>query len=205
MVARAAQEMALRHVVVTSVTRDDLPDGGAGHFAKTVHMIRKHLPHAHVEVLTPDFQGNFLDLSTVIQAGPDLFNHNVETVPRLYPTVRPKADYYRSLRLLEEAKKSAPDILIKSGCMLGLGETPEEIRQVLSDLRNAGCDIVTIGQYLMPSRKNLPVKAYIYPETFDLFRDYAVRMGFQHAASGPLVRSSMNAGEIYRSAASGVS
>ncbi len=205
MVARAAQDMSLRHVVVTSVTRDDLSDGGAAHFARTIQMIRQYLPDTHVEVLTPDFQGKHQHLSTVLDASPDVFNHNVETVPRLYPSVRPGADYPRSLGLLARAKKRAPDILIKSGFMLGLGETPDEILEVLSDLKGAGCDIVTIGQYLRPSRKNIPVISYIRPETFESIRECALDMGFLHVASGPLVRSSMNADEIYRSAASRVS
>jgi lipoic acid synthetase len=205
MVARAAQDMALRHVVVTSVTRDDLPDGGAAHFARTIQMIRQHRPDTQVEVLTPDFQGKHQNLSTVLEASPDVFNHNVETVPRLYPSVRPGAHYLRSLGLLAQAKERAPGILIKSGFMLGLGETLDEILEVLSDLKGAGCDIVTMGQYLRPSRKNIPVISYIRPETFESLRECALDMGFLHVASGPLVRSSMNADEIYRSAASRVS
>jgi lipoic acid synthetase len=197
--------MSLRHVVVTSVTRDDLPDGGAAHFARTIQIIRQYLPDTRVEVLTPDFQGELQHLATVLQARPDVFNHNVETVPRLYRSVRPDADYPRSLGLLAQAKERAPEMLIKSGLMLGLGETLGEILEVLSDLRAAGCDIVTMGQYLMPSRKNIPVVSYIHPETFESLRKRALEMGFLHVASGPLVRSSMNADEIYRSAASRVS
>jgi lipoic acid synthetase len=196
-VAEAAVEMGLRYVVITSVTRDDLPDGGAGHFAETVNSVRRHLPHTKIEVLTPDFQGRLNDLEIVLNARPDVFNHNVETVPRLYPVVRPLADYRRSLSLLENAGKFAPKIYTKSGLMLGLGERPEEVIDVLRNLRHAGCDLITIGQYLRPSRFNLPVVEYIKPDAFETLRLTAISMGFKHVASGPLVRSSMNAEEMY--------
>lgn len=189
--------MGLRYVVITSVTRDDLPDGGAGHFAETVNSVRRHLPNTKIEVLTPDFQGRLNDLETVLNARPDVFNHNVETVPRLYPVVRPFADYQRSLSLLENAGKFAPEIYTKSGLMLGLGERLEEVIDVLRNLRHAGCDLITIGQYLRPSRFNLPVVEYIKPEAFETLRLTAISMGFKHVASGPLVRSSMNAEEMY--------
>jgi lipoyl synthase len=196
-VALAAREMGLRYVVVTSVTRDDLSDGGANHFAKTVYALRTYVPDAKVEVLTPDFQGRLSDLSQVLHARPDVYNHNVETVPRLYPPVRPLADYKRSLKILAYAKDKAPELYTKSGLMLGLGETLEEVTNVLSDLRDAGCDIITIGQYLRPSRLQLPVVEYIRPGIFEELRVTALSMGFRYAASAPLVRSSMNAEEMY--------
>ncbi len=196
-VALAAREMGLRYVVVTSVTRDDLSDGGASHFAKTVDALRKYLPDAKVEVLTPDFQGRLDDLSQVLRARPDVYNHNVETVPGLYRAVRPLADYQRSLKILEYAKQQSPQSHTKSGLMLGFGEKLDEVIDVLSDLRSAGCDIITIGQYLRPSRLHLPVVEYISPEVFERLRLKALAMGFSHVASAPLVRSSMNAEEMY--------
>ncbi len=196
-VALAAKEMRLKYVVITSVTRDDLPDGGAGHFARTVHAVRRYLQDAKIEVLTPDFKGNINALITVLRSGPDVYGHNVETVPRLYPVVRPRADYIRSLDILKYAKKIAPDINTKSGFMLGLGETLDEVIDVLKDLCDAGCDFVTLGQYLRPSRKNLPVVEYIRPEIFERLRNRALNMGFKYVASSPLVRSSMNAEEMF--------
>ena len=196
-VAMAARDMGLRYIVITSVTRDDLPDGGAEQFAKTINEARKYLPDSKVEVLTPDFNGNFNDLMTVLHAKPHVYNHNMETVPGLYPAVRPRADYRRSLGMLEYAKKNAPDIYTKSGIMLGLGESLDEALGVLRDLRSVGCDIVTIGQYLRPTRMNLPVAEYIQPEVFESLRITALSMGFRHVASAPLVRSSMNAEDMY--------
>lgn len=196
-VANAAGEMGLRYVVITSVTRDDLPDGGAGHFARTVAAVRGSLPSAKIEVLTPDFRGDPEALRTVLEARPDVYNHNVETVERLYPVVRPAADYRRSLHILEQAKALAPEIFIKSGFMLGLGETGNEVLGLLKDLRQAGCDFITIGQYLRPTRSNLPVVEYVRPEVFEDLKGTALDMGFKYAASGPLVRSSMNAEEMY--------
>jgi lipoyl synthase len=196
-IAAAAREMGLRYIVITSVTRDDLHDGGAGHFAKTVYTVKRQLPEAKVEVLTPDFQGNSDSVTTVLNSGPDVYNHNIETVPGLYPVVRPLADYSRSLRVLENAKKRAPGIYIKSGLMLGFGEKIAEVMNVLGDLRNAGCDIITIGQYLRPSKRNMPVVEYIRPDVFESLRLAALAMGFTYAASAPLVRSSMNAEEMY--------
>ncbi|MBI5188637.1 MAG: lipoyl synthase [Nitrospirae bacterium] len=198
-VAMAAKEMGLRYVVITSVTRDDLPDGGAGHFARTVYAVRRYLPDAKVEVLTPDFKGNVSALNTVLSSRPDVYNHNVETVPRLYSVVRPQADYRRSINILKYIKKIAPEINTKSGLLLGLGETLNEIIDILRDLHGAGCDIVTIGQYLRPLRINLPVVEYIRPEVFERLRLIGMGMGFKYVASAPLVRSSMNAEEMYNS------
>ena len=196
-VAMAAKKMGLRYVVITSVTRDDLHDGGAGHFAETVTSVRTYLPRGKIEVLTPDFRGNRTSIDAVLHARPDVYNHNIETVSRLYPVIRPSAEYRRSLALLEYAKKTAPDIYTKSGLMLGLGEGLDEVMNALGDLRNAGCDFVTIGQYLRPSRSNPPVVEYIHPEIFEKIRLAALSMGFKYAACGPLVRSSMNAENMY--------
>lgn len=196
-VSMAAKEMGLRYVVITSVTRDDLHDGGAGHFAATVSHIRRHLPQAKVEILTPDFRGDLHSLEMIIHSNPDVFNHNIETVPRLYPSVRPRADYARSLLVLEYVKKKSSGICTKSGLMLGLGEEIKEVLQVLKDLRNTGCDLLTIGQYLRPSKTNLPVVEYISPDIFEDLRITALSLGFQFVASAPQVRSSMNAEEMY--------
>lgn len=196
-VVMAAKEMGLRYIVITSVTRDDLSDGGAGHFAKTVYAVRRYMPDTKVEVLTPDFRGDMSALEIVLNSGPDVYNHNVETIPRLYSVVRPQADYRRSLNILQYAKKTAPEINTKSGLMLGLGETLDKVMNVLRDLRSAGCDIVTIGQYLRPSKLKLPVVEYIRPEVFEMLRLKALSMGFKYVASAPLVRSSMNAEEMY--------
>ena len=199
-VALAAEEMGLKYVVITSVTRDDLGDGGAGHFAKTISAVRRRLPGAKIEVLTPDFQGDPAALRTVLEAGPDIFNHNVETVERLYPHVRPQAVFRRSIAVLREAKTISPNIVTKSGFMLGLGEARDEVMELLKELRQAGCDVITIGQYLRPTRNNLPVVEYLHPEVFDHLRVKALGMGFTYVASGPLVRSSMNAEEMYNPA-----
>ncbi len=197
-VAKAAAEMGLRYVVITSVTRDDLPDGGASQFRDTILKIRQFLPHAKVEVLTPDFRGNTEALKSVLEASPDVFNHNVETVPRLYPKVRPQADYKRSLMILKKAKEIAPRIPTKSGLMVGLGETFEEVVDVMKDLRECGCDILTIGQYLQPKKENLPVVEYIHPDVFEEYKRRAYSLGFKYVASSPLVRSSMNAEQMYQ-------
>lgn len=204
-VARASREMGLRYVVITSVTRDDLNDGGARHFAASIAAVRKHLPAAKVEVLTPDFQGVRESIGVVTRCSPDVFNHNIETVPRLYPMVRPQANYRRSLSLLSYVKKNAPDLLLKSGIMLGLGERLHEVREVLKDLRAAGCDIITIGQYLRPSKSNLPVAEYLIPEIFEELRFWALSRGFRHVLSGPMVRSSMNAEDVYNKGGSNIS
>jgi lipoic acid synthetase len=198
--AEAVVEMDLEYVVVTSVTRDDLPDGGAGTFAATIRAIRRRKPEARIEVLIPDFQGSKDALETVLAARPDVLNHNLETVPRLYATVRPEADYQRSLDLLRESRSKAPGIPTKSGLMLGLGETEAEIRQSLKDLAAANCRMVTLGQYLQPSSAHLPVAAYVTPETFARWREEALAMGFREAACGPLVRSSYQARELFRAA-----
>ena len=196
-VAEAVERMGLKYVVVTSVTRDDLPDGGAGHFAATLHEIRRRVPGAEIEVLIPDFQGDPAALETVLRARPDVLNHNIETVPRLYPRVRPQADYRRSLELLRRAGEIAPEIPTKSGLMLGLGERPEEIRQTLQDLRAVGGRILTLGQYLQPSPEHLPVEAYVPPDDFENWRTVALEMGFAEVASGPFVRSSYHAKESF--------
>jgi lipoyl synthase len=203
-VAEAAAEMNLRYVVITSVTRDDLPDGGAGQFAKTICSVRRRLPQARVEVLTPDFNGDINALKIVLDAQPDVFNHNVETVQRLYPVVRQQADYWRSLSVLRVAKEISPTISVKSGLMLGLGETMDEVIQLLADLHESSCDVLTIGQYLRPTKKNLPVVKYILPQAFDELKETALRIGFRYVASGPLVRSSMNAEEMFNGSHDGM-
>ncbi|MFC1859480.1 lipoyl synthase [Thermodesulfobacteriota bacterium] len=197
-VAEAAEEMELDYVVITSVTRDDLSDGGASQFANTIHEIRQRIPEILVEILIPDFQGDVQALRTVLKAGPDVLNHNLETVPRLYPAVRPAADYYRSLQLLRRSKQIDPEIPTKSGLMLGLGESPEEIPQTLQDLRDAGCNILTLGQYLQPTKNHLNVERFVPPDEFEYWRQVALKMGFSEAASGPFVRSSYHAKEVYK-------
>jgi len=189
-VARMAASMNLRYVVITSVNRDDLGDGGSVHFAETVHQVRRALPDARVEVLTPDFCGDLEAVARVLDAGPHVFNHNIETVPRLYRRVRPQADYRQSLDVLDFARRYRPEILTKSGLMVGLGEMEEEVHAVLRDLYAAGTSVATIGQYLRPTRRNLPVEAYIEPRQFDSYRDYGLSIGFKMVFSGPLVRSS---------------
>ncbi|MGD8241133.1 MAG: lipoyl synthase [Armatimonadota bacterium] len=196
-VAAAAAELGLRHVVVTSVTRDDLPDGGAEHFAQTIRAVRARLPEASVEVLTPDFEGREGDMAAVAAAGPDVYNHNVETVPRLYSRVRPEAEYARSLHLLEYVKRSCAQSVTKSGLMVGLGETDAEVVDVLRDLRAVGCDSITVGQYLRPSPRHLPVERYVPPEQFAEYARAATELGFGHVASAPFVRSSYNAAEAW--------
>ncbi len=198
-VAEAAVELGLSYVVITSVTRDDLPDGGAAHFAATIRAIRNALPAAKIEVLTPDFQGERAALVLDLEARPDVFNHNIQTVKRLYDIVRPRADYQRSLEVHRIARTLMPGMKTKSGVMLGLGETVDEVREVFRDIREAGCDILTVGQYLRPAKKNLPVVEYIHPDVFGALKLYALGLGFEFVASGPLVRSSMNAEEMYKS------
>ena len=191
--ASAVSKLGLAHVVVTSVTRDDLPDGGARHYAAVVNELHRLCPGVRVEVLAPDFLGSEESLITVLKSGPDILAHNVETVPRLYRAVRRGADYARSLTLLRQAKSLNPDIVVKSGFMLGLGETADEIESVLHDLAAAGCDMVTIGQYLAPSLAHTPVARYASREEFNRWKEKAIGMGFKSAASGPLVRSSYKA------------
>lgn len=195
-VAEAARRLELRHVVVTSVTRDDLPDGGAEHFALTISAIREALPEASVEVLIPDFQGDEAALRIVLNAGPDILNHNVETAPALYPRVRPQADYAQSLELLVRSKKAAPHIPTKSGLMLGLGETDDDVLKVLDDLAATACDIVTIGQYMQPTREHPLVERYVHPDRFEEFAEQGRARGIRHMFSAPLVRSSYNASKF---------
>jgi len=213
-VAEAAAALGLRHVVITSVTRDDLPDGGAGHFARVTSAVRRRLPGAVIEILIPDFQGDEQALATALAGGCDVLNHNVETVPRLYPAVRPQADYRRSLRVLDAARRiggamppsseACPTdtpgkrLWTKSGLMLGLGETREELPAVLADLRAAGCDILTVGQYLAPSPRHHPVVRFIPPEEFDEIRDQALALGFAAVAAGPFARSSYHAEDLFK-------
>lgn len=194
-VAEAAARLGLKYVVITSVTRDDLPDGGAEHFYRSVLAVRERTG-ATVEVLTPDFLGNQAAIERVIEARPEVFNHNTETVPRLYHRVRRNADYRRTLDLLRQVKASAPHMTTKSGLMLGLGETVDELLDVLADLRRVGCDILTLGQYLQPTLEHLPVERFVPPEEFDEIGDLARGMGFSMVASGPFVRSSYHAGEM---------
>lgn len=196
-VADAAFSLGLKFVVITSVTRDDLQDGGAGQFAKTIQALRERDTEMKVEILTPDFKGDPEALRTVLDAQPDVFNHNIETVPGLYPIVRPRADYMLSLNILKSAKKLYPDIKTKSGFMLGLGEKEHEVLSVMRDLIDAGCDFLTIGQYLQPRRKKLPVYEYVMPDIFEGYKDKGLRMGFKAVASSPLTRSSMNAEDMY--------
>ncbi len=192
--AEAARRLGLSHVVITSVTRDDLPDGGAEHFVRCIHAVRERTGAA-VEVLTPDFLGDAAAIDRVIDARPDVFNHNIETVPRLYHRVRRNAEYRRSLDLLHRVKVRAPRMATKSGMMLGLGETTDEVLEVCADLRSVGCDLITIGQYLQPGPHLLPVERYVPPDEFDALGTLIGRLGFRHVASGPFVRSSYHAGE----------
>lgn len=194
-VAEAVAQLGLKHVVVTSVTRDDLPDGGALHFARVIRAVRARCPRTTIEVLIPDFRGSFDALQTVIAAGPTVINHNVETVERLYPQVRPMADYARSLELLKRVKPMSPGIKTKSGLMVGFGEIYDEVLQVMRDLRSADCDFLTVGQYLAPTQNHHPVVEYVLPDTFASYQKDALAMGFRYAASGPYVRSSYHAAE----------
>lgn len=194
-VARAARALGLRHVVVTSVTRDDVADGGAEIYAATIRRLRELLPQTTVEVLIPDFGGNFKALMMVLKAAPDILNHNLETIQRLYPLVRPQADYCRSLEILRTAKTHHPRQITKSGLMLGLGEGLEEVVEALGDLRAAGCEMVTLGQYLSPSQNHLPVARYYTPEEFLGLKTCAQDLGFSHVEAAPLVRSSYRAEE----------
>lgn len=191
--AKATKELNLRHVVITSVTRDDLEDGGADQFVKCIEKVRETSKATSIEVLIPDLQGNEEALAKIVAAAPEIINHNIETVPSLFKKIRPVADYQQSLDLLANVKKMNPKIFTKSGLMVGLGETEEEVVRVFADLREVGCDFLTVGQYLQPSKKHIAVAEYIHP---DLFKDYekvAYEMGFKHVASGPFVRSSYNA------------
>jgi len=196
-VAAAVRSLGLSHVVVTSVDRDDLADGGAGHFAHVIAAIRTAVPQATIEVLTPDFLRKNGALETVVAAAPDVFNHNLETVPRLYLRIRPGARYFHSLRLLQRAKELSPRLFTKSGIMVGLGETREEVMQVMDDLRIAGVDFLTIGQYLQPSQRHARVERFVPPDEFDGLRRIALAKGFAMVAASPLTRSSYHAGEDF--------
>jgi lipoic acid synthetase len=197
-IAQAVEELDLKHVVITSVTRDDLEDGGAAHFARTVGALRENRAEVVIEVLIPDFQGSVEALKTVIDSRPDILNHNLETVPRLYPEVRPQAIYSRSIELLRNAKAVAPNRITKSGLMLGLGEEKEEILRVMADLREVSCDLLTLGQYLRPSGKHHPVARYVPPGEFEELRMEGEKLGFKAVFSAPLVRSSFHAAEVFK-------
>jgi lipoic acid synthetase len=196
-VARAVQKMGLQYVVITSVTRDDLHDGGASVFAKTIRAIRMLNPKVRVEVLIPDFKGDPASLEIVVRENPDVLNHNVETIPRLYPQVRPQADYKRSIDLLKRSKLNSPRILSKSGFMLGLGEAEDEVLELLRDLREVECDFLTIGQYLQPRKDRLPVERFVPPDKFEKYKRIGEEMGFSAVASGPFVRSSFHASQMF--------
>jgi lipoic acid synthetase len=196
-VAKAIAELKLNHAVITSVTRDDLEDGGAAQFAAVTRAIHAYRPECRVELLVPDLQGNHEALSTILAAKPEVFGHNLETVPRLYPLARAGADYQRSLALLTTAAQTAPDIPTKSGLMLGMGETMDEIPAVMQDLQQTGCRMLTLGQYLQPTRHHLPVVRYVEPAEFASLRDTGLQLGFAHVEAGPLVRSSYHAAEQF--------
>jgi lipoic acid synthetase len=195
-VAKAARLMGLTYVVITSVTRDDLPDGGARHFSNTIKAIRASLPEARTEVLVPDFKGDFDAIYEVVKSHPTVFNHNLETVPRLYPLIRPDADYHCSLKVLKYAKDINNGIVAKSGLMLGLGEEKEEVLDCMKDLKDAGCDILTIGQYISPSDQHFPVYRFLHPDEFKEFESIGKDIGFAGVASGPFIRSSYHAGRL---------
>ena len=198
--ARTVERLGLQYVVITSVDRDDLPDGGAYIFAQCISRIRGRLPTCKVEVLIPDFEGNWDALAAVMAEEPDTLNHNIETVRRVFPTVRARGDYELSLQLLAKAKEIAPDAVTKSGMMAGLGETFDEIVETMRDLRSVDCDLLTIGQYLRPSEKHLPIAKFYTPAEFDQLREVGEAMGFKHVASGPLVRSSYHADQQHAAA-----
>ena len=200
LVAQAVEVLGLRYAVVTSVTRDDLADGGASFFAATIRAIKERMPMTRVEVLIPDLQGDWTGLLEILRAGPDVLNHNIETVPRLYPRVRPGALYERSLDLLRQAKRIAPQTPTKSGIMLGLGESEEEVLATMGDLLAADCDLLTLGQYLQPSPGHLPVERYVPPEKFQSLEKNALDLGFAGVAAGPFVRSSYQAENLYQQA-----
>jgi lipoic acid synthetase len=196
-VAEAVRRMNLKHVVITAVARDDLKDGGADHFARTITAIRQMDPSIIIEVLVPDFHAQDWCIQAVLNAGPDIYNHNMETVERLTPVVRSRARYRTSLQVLRSAKELSPNIVTKSGVMLGLGEKETELFQTMDDLREVGCEVLTIGQYLRPSAKHLPVVEFITPEQFNYYGDIARKKGFLYVASGPLVRSSYHAADFH--------
>lgn len=194
-VAQAVKDLGLKYAVITSVTRDDLPDGGANHFAKCINEIRKIAPNTKIEILTPDFKGNEESLNTIIKTHPDVFNHNIETARDIFKTARPQGNYDTSLRVLKYVKENS-DIKTKSGFMIGLGEDIEQIKQTISDLYSVNCDILTIGQYIQPSKEHLPVAKYYKPEEYDELKEIAKNIGIKHFQIGPLVRSSYNAAKL---------
>jgi lipoic acid synthetase len=194
--AEAVRRLRLNHVVITSVNRDDLPDGGASQFVHCIQAIREISPQTTIEVLIPDFCGNWDALAVILQAQPEVLNHNTETVPRLYRRVRPQGNYDRSLELLRRTRTLAPSVYTKSGLMVGLGETDAEIRQVMQDLRAVDCNILTLGQYLQPSQKHLKIDSFISPEQFDAWREYGESLGFLQVVSSPLTRSSYHAEQV---------
>lgn len=195
-IADAVKKLELKHVVITSVTRDDLSDGGAGHFAAVIKQIKESCPDVVVEVLTPDFKGESGSLDKILEVNPNIFNHNLETVLRLHKGIKPQADYLTSLKVLKYIKNRDPAVYTKSGIMVGLGENIEEVGDIFDDLKEHGCDILTVGQYLRPSESNLEVKEYILPEQFEKFEELARLKGFKYVASGPFVRSSYNADRL---------
>jgi len=200
-VAQAVRRLELRHAVITSVTRDDLKDGGSAHFAATIRAVHQLNTHTSVEVLIPDFKGETGPLQTVLEAGPEVLAHNIETVERLQRRVRPQGRFDRSLEVLRRAKELRPDVLTKSSIMLGLGETAEEVRRAMVAVREQGVDFFTIGQYLRPSKEHLPVERFVPPEEFEEYRRFGMEIGFKHVAAGPLVRSSYDAAAALRAAA----
>ena len=193
---QSCRDLNLKHVVITMVARDDLPDGGAAHLATMISLLHREEPNLQVEVLTSDFQGNLEAVDMILAAGPTVFNHNLETVRRLSPTVRHKATYERSLSILRHVHENSPDLPVKSGIMVGLGETDDEVREVLHDLKDVGCSIVTMGQYLQPSRKKLAVKSFVHPDKFKEYEDYGRSIGIGTMFCGPFVRSSYHAAEV---------
>jgi lipoyl synthase len=194
--AEAVRRLNLNHVVITSVNRDDLPDGGASQFVKCINAVRSISPKTTIEVLIPDMCGDWAALAILLQAQPEVLNHNTETIPRLYKRVRPQGDYGRSLELIRQTRQLAPSVYTKSGIMVGLGESDEEVRQTMQDLREAGCDILTIGQYLQPTQKHLGVKDFVTPEQFDAWREFGEAIGFLQVVSSPLTRSSYHAEQV---------
>lgn len=194
--AEAVRRMRLNHVVITSVNRDDLPDGGASQFVRCIEEIRAVSPKTTIEVLIPDLCGNWEALAVILSASPEVLNHNTETIPRLYRRVRPQGDYARSLELLQQVRDLNPHVYTKSGIMVGLGETDDEVRQTMQDLRSVNCDILTIGQYLQPTQKHLDVKDFVTPEQFDAWREYGEAIGFLQVVSSPLTRSSYHAEQV---------
>ncbi len=198
--AMSVKQLGLKHVVITMVARDDIEDGGAAHLAKIIHQVRALNPQVTLEVLTSDFEGNLEALNVVLKARPEIFNHNIETVRTLSSRVRHKATYERTLSVLQHAHKTSPDILIKSGLMVGLGESDEEVFETIADLKKVGCTIITIGQYLQPNRQKLRVKTFIHPKTFESYAAFGRSIGVQHMYCGPFVRSSFNAASVFKRA-----